>query len=218
MGYVRSFGRHLDNTERDAKRRAMRELEEIIIGLPDKPGNHRRNIALDHLAKTKMKVMSDTAGTPAAHPDQIKKWIATGHERVLRNARAFLRREVDLIVEKRVGAPLSFERLALLHITKRLTREGPIDVHSELHSAAQDVRMDMMSDLGTSKISKPYLIEMLLREVCGLDGIPETRGAEAGDETAAIDMAHCLLEGINLEQEVYRAAYAKRHTTTEPTL
>ncbi len=215
--YIRSFRRHLMNSQRDAKRRAMRELEEIIIGLPDKPGNHRRNIALDHLAKTKMLVMSDTVGAPAALPEQVETWVARGPAQVLKTARAFLLREADIIVN-RTGGPSSFQRHALRQIAHRLCQDGPIDVHFELQSAAKHVRMDMMADLNTGKISSGYLIETLLREVCGLDGVPDARGKISGDQTAAIKMAKSIAEGLRLEHEAsYGPGTCREPEAADPT-
>jgi hypothetical protein len=196
-----SFRRHIMNTPRSAKREALRRLSKTISSIPDGAGDGARDAALNQLQTSHWLIMSDTAGTPAAKPDEVQAWIGRGPEKVLRDAREFLTREADLAVDTGGYGALAFADRAMIEITRCLAKSDVEDVHVELMQAAEFLHNDLKRILNTHEVASPDTLVIPLRELCGLDGQPDARGKEAGDVDAAIEVSKCLKEGLRLEAE-----------------
>ena len=70
-----SFRRHLLSTIRNSKRVYLRDVAKIIGLIPDGAADIQKRGALDLLEMTHWAIMSDTAGTPPADPDQVERWV-----------------------------------------------------------------------------------------------------------------------------------------------
>ena len=76
----------------------------------------------------------------------------------------------------------------------------------ELLQAAELLHADLKRILSTHEVASADTIVIPLRELCGLDGQPDARGKHAGDTEAAIEVAHCMAEGLHLEAEARELA------------
>ncbi|HDZ53395.1 hypothetical protein LCGC14_0043380 [marine sediment metagenome] len=201
-----SFRRHIMSSMRNAKRNALHKIVKTITSISDGAADGARDAALNQLATSHWMIMSDTAGTPAAEPDVVRAWSNRGPERVLRDARDFLIREADMAIEKTDYNAKVFAERAIFQISRCLSKTNIEDVHVELLQAAELLHEDLKRILSTHEVASADTIVIPVREICGLDGQPDARGKDAGDTEAAIEVAHCMAEGLRLEAEARELA------------
>lgn len=125
---------------------------------------------------------------------------------MLKDAREFLVREADLVIEHGPLGEQAFSEAVLERLSQALTDATEETVHAALDTAAEGVQSDLKERLGSNDVAPPDVIVMPMRELCGLDGHPEARGREAGSLRSALEVARAFASALKLERQAPEVA------------
>ena len=191
------FRRHLMSTVRNARRDHLKKLERIASNIGESEAG-ARDALLSEIDSGWWLQMSDTAGTPPAKGADVMSWANGDPEKILKDARAFLYREADLVVDRSHNA--ARETFAEECLSGMKTVGMASDETAEcLHYLSLNVENALQTHEYYAASAEH--IETVLRELCGLDGDVRARGPEAGNPDAARGVCRRLAVALDAERK-----------------